>query len=149
MRDSRWLRLVALLLAFGLIAAACGDDDDADAGDSGDSGDSGDDGLIFEGQTVNILTPETATEAESFLAGLQPFLDRTGLEVNLNSTRDATTELNIALEAGDPPDVVIIPQPGRTLTFCDDGSAIPVPQATLDNLQDQYDAAWWTLGSGS
>ncbi|GJM37834.1 MAG: alpha-glucoside ABC transporter substrate-binding protein [Acidimicrobiales bacterium] len=159
MRRSRWFLLVALLAAFGLIAAACGDDDDSEAGNppaDGDDGaddggdDGGDDGEgRFAGQTVNILTPETATEAESFLAGLQPFLDETGLEVNLNATRDATTELNIALEAGDPPDVVIIPQPGRTRTFCDEGSAIPVPQSTQDTLAGQFDDAWWDLGSGS
>jgi len=156
MRKSRWLKLIALLAVFGLFAAACGDDDgdDADPGttsapDDDIADDDPDDERIFEGQTVNILTPETATEAESFLAGLQPLLDETGLEVNLNATRDATTELNIAIEAGDPPDVVIIPQPGRTRAFCDEGSAIPVPQATQDSLAGQFDDAWWDLGSGS
>ncbi|HSL56256.1 MAG TPA: hypothetical protein VK866_00275 [Acidimicrobiales bacterium] len=50
MRRSRWSKLLALLMAFGLIAAACGDDDDAADGDDtteetaagGDEG--GDDG---------------------------------------------------------------------------------------------------------
>ena len=31
MKNRTWMRLVAVLLAFGLVAAACGDDDDADA----------------------------------------------------------------------------------------------------------------------
>ncbi|MEO1061531.1 MAG: sugar ABC transporter substrate-binding protein [Actinomycetota bacterium] len=33
--NKRWLRLLAVLLAFGLLAAACGDSDDDDAGDDG------------------------------------------------------------------------------------------------------------------
>jgi len=38
------LTLLAILLSFTLIAAACGDDDDTDAGSGDDSGDDGDDG---------------------------------------------------------------------------------------------------------
>lgn len=46
MRRSPWLKLLALLMAFGLVSAACGDDDDAgDAGgDSEETDDAGDEG---------------------------------------------------------------------------------------------------------
>ena len=37
-RSTRWLRLLALLFAFALIASACGDDGDDDAGSTGDAG---------------------------------------------------------------------------------------------------------------
>ena len=160
MRRSRWLLLVAVLAAFGLVAAACGDDDDGDGGDGGDGGgdasgpvqgeDPGDImALDLSGQTVNVLTPETASEADGFMASLQPLVDATGVTINLNSTRDATTELNLALEAGDPPDVVIVPQPGRTQVFCDDGDAIGVPQQALDRFADEYDANWFEIASAS
>jgi alpha-glucoside transport system substrate-binding protein len=157
MRRSRWLSLIALLAVFGMLAAACGDDDDGDTTPADDtSDDTSDDtadgdimSMDFSGQTINILTPETASEADGFLASLDPFLAATGLEVNLNSTRDATTELNLALEAGDPPDVVIVPQPGRTQVFCEDGSAIPVPQSALDRFAGEYDANWFEIASSS
>ncbi len=46
MRESTWLRLLAILLAFGLIAAACGGDDDDEpaAGDDGTEEPAADDG---------------------------------------------------------------------------------------------------------
>lgn len=36
--DRTWVRLLAVLLAFGLVAAACGDDSDSDSADAGDGG---------------------------------------------------------------------------------------------------------------
>jgi ABC-type amino acid transport substrate-binding protein len=65
------IRTVAVLAAFGLVAAACGGDDDDDAGDaadttdapagddgddgdSGDDGDDGDDGFDLGGRTITI-----------------------------------------------------------------------------------------------
>ncbi|MEO1063936.1 MAG: ABC transporter substrate-binding protein [Actinomycetota bacterium] len=46
MRSKRWLRLLALLLAFGMVAAACGDSDDDDSGETtaGEEADEGDEG---------------------------------------------------------------------------------------------------------
>ena len=49
MKHSKWMKLLAILFAFTLVAAACGDDDDDDGGDAGaeetDAGDEGaDDG---------------------------------------------------------------------------------------------------------
>lgn len=38
-KQSRWLRLLAVLLAFMMVAAACGDDDEGDAGAGNDAGD--------------------------------------------------------------------------------------------------------------
>ncbi|MGI9624595.1 MAG: hypothetical protein ACR2PK_17315, partial [Acidimicrobiales bacterium] len=60
MRKNNWLKLLAVLLAFGLIAAACGDDDDDtaaedppatedDGGDDGSGDDGGDDGSGDDG----------------------------------------------------------------------------------------------------
>ncbi|HEX7131720.1 MAG TPA: ABC transporter substrate-binding protein [Iamia sp.] len=84
MRDKRVLmRLFALLFAFVLVAAACGDDDDStDSGDGGDTteADSGDGGETTEAEGGSEATgslegwkgttplPETTPEVEAFQA---------------------------------------------------------------------------------
>ncbi|MEQ8719353.1 MAG: ABC transporter substrate-binding protein [Acidimicrobiales bacterium] len=163
-RSALW-KLIAVFLALALVAAACGDDDDDTA--SGDDGTAADDGgdeepapavpatpidqrfvdMDFSGLTLNVLTPETASEASGFFQGLLPFIEATGVGINLNSTRDATTVLNLALEGGDPPDIVAIPQPGRLIEFCTNGDAIAIPDDVLARLQPQFTDAWWALGA--
>ncbi|MEZ5244508.1 MAG: hypothetical protein R2707_05365 [Acidimicrobiales bacterium] len=99
--------------------------------------------LDLSGQTVNILTPETASEADGFLASLQPLVDATGVEINFNSTRDATTELN--LEAGAI----------RPTSWSSRSPAAPrcsaktatrsVCQQASTALADEYDANWFEI----
>jgi len=67
--------------------------------------------------------------------------------VQYSGNRDATTELNLALEAGDPPDIVVIPQPGRIVQFGESGDAVAIPQSVLDNIAGSYDSFWFDLAS--
>ncbi|WP_419917639.1 ABC transporter substrate-binding protein [Candidatus Poriferisocius sp.] len=171
---SKLLVLVAVLFTMALVAGACGNDDDdsspADTpapatqapeepmgGDEPDAEPSGedepddepepDDGMSLAGTVVTILGPETGTEAEGFLAGFDPLTERTGITVNYSGNRDATTELSLALEAGNPPDIVIIPQPGRIIEFGEDGEAVALPQSLLDNISGAYDPFWFDLAT--
>ena len=103
--------------------------------------------MSLAGSVVTILGPETGSEAEGFLAGFEPLRERTGIVVRYSGTRDATTELNLAVEAGDPPDIVIIPQPGRIKQFGESGDAVALPQSMLDNIGGSYDPFWFDLAS--
>ena len=171
-----WLAIGALL-TFALVASACGGDDDEpeavstvtpaddthdhdhddemddahddemdDAHDD-EMDDAHDDEMDLAGTTVEILGPETGAEAEGFLAAFGPFEERTGIDVSYSGTRDATTELNLALEAGDPPDIVIIPQPGRIIQFAESGDAVAVPDSVMANIGGSYDSFWFDLAT--
>ena len=156
---------VGALLTFALVAAACGDDDDepeaaptttAAAGDDMADDDMADDDMADDdmademslaGTVVEILGPETGPEAEGFLEAFAPFEERTGIDVQYTGTRDATTQINLAVEAGDPPDIVVIPQPGRIVQFGESGDAVAIPQSILDNIGGSYDPFWFDLAS--
>ena len=171
-----WLILGALLTV-ALVAAACGDDDEPEAaptttaapaddaaaddmadGDMADdmaedaadddmADDMADDDMALAGTVVEILGPETGAEAEGFLAAFAPFEERTGIDVQYSGTRDATTELNLALEAGEPPDIVVIPQPGRIIQFAESGDAVAVPDSVMANIGGAYDSFWFDLAA--
>ena len=61
MRSKRWLRLLALMLAFGMIAAACGDSDD-DAGDDTEAEAGGDAATADTEAGGDAATDDTAAE---------------------------------------------------------------------------------------
>ena len=103
--------------------------------------------MSLAGSVVTILGPETGSEAEGFLAGFEPLRERTGIVVRYSGTRDATTELNLAVEAGDPPDIVIIPQPGRILQFGESGDAVAIPDSIMANIGGSYDQFWFDLAT--
>ncbi len=117
-------------------------DSSATAGGSGDLG-----AMDFSGETITILGPETGEEAEGFEAGLAPFEEATGATVEYNASRDATTELNLAIEAGTPPDVAVIPQPGRIQSFGASGDAVAIPQETVNAVAENFNPFWLELAT--
>ena len=177
MKKHSFLRFaLGTLLAFALVATACGDDDEADtepaattapgttaaavgdgaseddrADDAAAGEDAADDATVGEvdlsGTVVEILGPETGPEGEAFLLAFEPFEERTGIDVQYSGTPDAVTELNLALEAGEPPDISIIPQPGRIIQLGQTGDLVPIPQSILDNLSGSYDPFWFDLAT--
>jgi peptide/nickel transport system substrate-binding protein len=56
--NSRWMRVLALLLGLSLLAAACGDDDDEGAGGEGTATTQGEDGEPAAGGTVTFASPQ-------------------------------------------------------------------------------------------
>ncbi len=105
------------------------------------------DEMNLSGTVVEILGPETGAEAEGFIAGFEPLRERTGIVVRYSGSRDATTELNLALEAGDPPDIVVIPQPGRIIQFAESDDAVAIPDDVMGRLSGSYDSFWFDLAS--
>jgi alpha-glucoside transport system substrate-binding protein len=177
-------KLLAVLFAFALIAAACGDDDDDTGGTTTEDGDAAEEGDAEEGDAeegdaeegdaeegdaeegdaeggddaaagggdlagtvVTILGPETGEEAAGFIEAFEPFTAATGIEIEYTGSRDASTELNLGVEGGSPPDISIIPQPGRIIGFAETGDAVAIPQEILDNITGAYNPFWFDLAT--
>ncbi|MFN3216669.1 MAG: ABC transporter substrate-binding protein [Acidimicrobiales bacterium] len=171
-------KLLAVLFAFALIAAACGDDEEETGDTTTEDGDAAEEGAADEedaaeedaaeedaaeedaaegddaaagggdlaGTVVTILGPETGEEAAGFVEAFEPFTAETGIEIQYTGSRDATTEMNLAVEGGSPPDLGVIPQPGRIQQFAADGAIVPIPQSTLDAVAGDYNPFWFELG---
>lgn len=133
-RSRRLLRVgFAAMLVIG--AAACAEDDGGDDVGAGDDGGGGDGG--GGGGSISISGPETGVEADSFQSSLDVFSEESGIEVTYSGSRDFETQIRVAAEGGDLPDIAVIPQPGLVLDLAE--QITPVPQETLDANGDQYD----------
>ncbi|MEO1062417.1 MAG: extracellular solute-binding protein [Actinomycetota bacterium] len=148
---TRWMRLLAVLLALGLVAAACGDSDDdgggddaADAAEPADDGGGGDDGGGAAGD-VDLAGAElsvwgfSSSEAEDtqLSAVIDGFNAATGAQAQFQPQPEYDAALQAALVAGDPPDVFYVDS-GRLPELVDSGALAPVPDGVISDPDDIY-----------
>jgi alpha-glucoside transport system substrate-binding protein len=156
-RSRTWRRLLVSVAAVALVAAACGDDDDDDDAESGadttvaesteGTGGTGDttggEAVDLSGETVNVQGTEVGTEGESAQAGFVPLEEATGVDVVFSGSRDFETNVRVAAEAGNLPDIGIFPQPAGAQSLAD--SITPLPDDIIATLQTDFDPLWAEL----
>ena len=133
---SRWWRLTAVLAILAVLSAACAEDDDGGGGDAGGSGEEAK-------KTLTIQGPETGSEADGFTEAFESFTEETGIEISYSGSRDFETQIRVAAEGGDLPDIAVIPQPGLVKDLAD--KITPVTKDVLDAHKDQFDESLWDL----
>lgn len=155
-----------MLSALALVTAACAQAEDGGAtttqaptpaptqgggGDTGDAGDAeepADAGDSLAGTTVTIFGPESSDEeAGSFQDALDVFAERTGINVEYTGARDFSDQINAQAAGGNPPDIAIIPQPGKVADFARQGFILPLPDDVVEVLEANWDPAWVSFGN--
>lgn len=128
------VKLLAALLAFGLIASACGDDDE-----SGDG---------LEGSSVTITGPERdESEAGAIQAALDIFAEENGMEITYTGDADWEANINVQVEGGNPPDISIFPQPGKLADFARAGNVVALNDAAAAATASNWSEAWTAFGN--
>ncbi len=161
--SKRWLKLLGVLLALGMIAAACGDSDDDDSGDDGgdtteaDAGaEGGDEGggetatpdpdADLSGTTVNVLSPKTEGQGDAIFQALQEFAEPLGITIQYTGATDAADQINALVAGGNPPDIFIFPQPGKLADFSRSGDVLPLPENVDAASSAVWSDAWRDFG---
>jgi len=125
-------RAVGLGLSFsaaGALLAACG-------------------GGSTASNTVDVLNVWGGEEQASFKAVVAPFTQQSGVKVNVESTRDLNSVLTSRIQARNPPDIAILPNPGKMQQLAKRGSLIPLDSfLDMGQIQSDYASAWINLGS--
>ena len=103
----------------------------------------------LEGQSLTIFGPWRGDDqvlAESVLAY---FSAATGVTVNYSSSENYEQQIVIDTEAGSPPDIAILPQPGLIADLVKKGFVTPLGDDTKAWLAENYAAgdSWVGLGS--
>ncbi len=138
---SKWLRSVAVLFAFTLIAAACGDDDSTDTGGEGATGD-------LSGTTVTVFGPESSDEEAGGIAdALAVFAEETGIDIQYTGARDFSDQINAQATGGNPPDIAIFPQPGKVADFARQGLILALPDDVAAAANANWPADWNAFGT--
>ena len=103
----------------------------------------------LEGQTLTIFGPWRGEDQVLFESVYAYFAAATGVTVNYSSSENYEQQIVIDTEAGSPPDVAILPQPGLIAELVRKGHVQPLGQETQDWLAANYAAgdSWVALGS--
>ncbi|WP_067472924.1 ABC transporter substrate-binding protein [Actinomadura hibisca] len=143
MRISRRLTGAAVAAGLLLSAAACGGGDDKkdDGGDAAANG-------PLKGTKVEVAAKWTGPEEKNFRDVLKAFEKKTGATVTYASTGENTDAyLGPRLEAKNPPDVAILPQPGLLQQYAAKGSLKPLAADVVAEVDKNFAPYWKELAS--
>jgi alpha-glucoside transport system substrate-binding protein len=132
----RWLIPLVVLSAMALGLGACGGDDGGGGTEEGDG-------------TVTIFSLWGGSEEEAFKKVLAQFTEDTGIETRYEAARDFLPVIRTRLNAGNPPEVGILPRPGFVDELARDEALIPLEDLGLDvdTINENYGQTWRDLAT--
>jgi alpha-glucoside transport system substrate-binding protein len=153
MKSSKTRRGTAVLacgLGMSLMLTACGSDSDEPKAKGADV-----DCAKFEqygdlkGKTVSVYTSIITPEDKPHMDSYKPFEECTGATIKYEGSKEFEAQLPIRIEAGNPPDIAYLPQPGslRTLVAQFPDKFKPAPEEVIKNIDANFDPAWKEYGS--
>jgi alpha-glucoside transport system substrate-binding protein len=133
--------------------AACGGGDDGGGG-TGAAGGGGDVDCAdyeqygdLEGQEVSVYTGIVTPEDQPHIDTWKPFEECTGATIKGEFDKAFETQILVRAQAGNPPDIAIVPQPGLLTQLVATGKAVPAPAETGANVDEFWGEDWKAYGS--
>lgn len=145
-------RLLAVVFAFGLIAAACGSDDDGDDAEPAATTAAAAPATTaaapattaadpLAGTKVTVFGPESSEEeAGAMQDALDVFAAESGIEIVYTGARDFSDQINAQAAGGNPPDIAVFPQPGKVGDFAAENWILAVPDSVKSSIEAQWPA---------
>jgi alpha-glucoside transport system substrate-binding protein len=100
------------------------------------------------GGTIKVLGIWGGQEADAFAAMNQVFTDRTGIQVQFEGTRDLDAVLTTRVQAGNPPDIAILPNPAKLYELAGAGKLVDLSKLLdMTEFGKNYSAGWKDLGT--
>jgi len=127
--------LAAVTIATAGLAAACG------GGEPGP--------LDLAGERVEVVAVWQDAEADAFEAVLDRFEAETGATVTFTSSgdEDLTVVLDRRFDAGSPPGVAVLPQPGLLARYARQGRLLRIEELVGEAVDESWAPVWRRLGS--
>jgi alpha-glucoside transport system substrate-binding protein len=99
------------------------------------------------GKTISVYTSIVAPEDAPHIDSYIPFEECTGADVVYEGSKEFEAQLKVRAEAGNPPDIAYIPQPGLLATLVADGYVKAAPDAVSKNVDEYWGADWKAYGT--
>lgn len=103
----------------------------------------------IKGQSLTIFGPWRGDDEKLFRSVLAYFNDATGANVQYSSSENYEQQIVIDTQAGSPPNIAILPQPGLLQDLASKGLLTPLKAGTSDWVKTNYGAgdSWVKLGT--
>jgi alpha-glucoside transport system substrate-binding protein len=105
-------------------------------------------GHDLKGQTLTVFGPWRGEDETLFKSVAAYFEEATGAKLNYSSSENYEQQIVIDTQAGSPPNVAILPQPGLIADLASKGFLTPLGEKTEKFVKDNYAAgdSWVKLG---
>lgn len=102
---------------------------------------------VMEGKMeISILGPiAQEEEVDKLEACFEAFTAKTGITIKYDGTKEFENTISVRVEAGNPPDIAMFPQPGYVINFAKQGKLIPMNDKTITNIKKNYSQGWIDL----
>ena len=101
-----------------------------------------------EDKVVTISGPFTDNDAVKFSESVKAFEEETGIDIQYEGTKEFEASVAIAIEGGDPPDIVDFPQPGLLENFVRKGYVIDLNNVLdMEAVKANYIQSWLDMGT--
>lgn len=99
--------------------------------------------------SITVMAVWGDQEAEVFTRGIAAeFTKRTGVQVLFEGTRDINAVLTSRVQAGNPPDVAILPNPGTMMELAKEGRLVDLGAAMdMAEFRKNFSQGWIDLGT--
>ncbi|MCX7854948.1 MAG: ABC transporter substrate-binding protein [Anaerolineae bacterium] len=98
--------------------------------------------------TITVLGVWGGDERVAFQDAVAPFSQQTGIGVAFEGTRDLAAVLTTRVEAGNPPDIAILPNPGQLYELAAAGHLVPLDSfMDVNQIAADYGQSWVDLAS--
>ncbi|RJG43163.1 MULTISPECIES: ABC transporter substrate-binding protein [unclassified Mesorhizobium] len=103
----------------------------------------------LKGQTLSIFGPWRGEDEALVRNVLEYFSEATGVDLKYSSSENYEQQIVIDTQAGSPPDIAILPQPGLIQDLASKGLLTPLGDETAAWVKDNYGAgqSWVDLGT--
>jgi len=97
---------------------------------------------------VDVLNVWGGEEQDSFKAVVAPFTKANNIAVNVESTRDLDAALTSRLRGNNPPDIAILPNPGKMQQLAKQNKLVRLDKfLPMSKLRSDYASSWIDLGT--
>jgi alpha-glucoside transport system substrate-binding protein len=99
----------------------------------------------YKGTTVTVDGAFEGNDPDGvkFAKSVKAFEEATGITVNYIGNKEFEATISVRVDAGDAPDIVDFPQPGKASQFVTSGDIVPVSEYLSDEwLTQQYNQSW-------
>jgi alpha-glucoside transport system substrate-binding protein len=103
----------------------------------------------LKGQTMTIFGPWRGEDEALFTSVLNYFIEATGVDAKYSSSENYEQQIVIDTQAGSPPNVAILPQPGLLANLASKGFLTPLGDDLAKWVKDNYGAgdSWVAYGT--
>ncbi|NLM96442.1 MAG: carbohydrate ABC transporter substrate-binding protein [Halanaerobiaceae bacterium] len=103
---------------------------------------------VFAKDTVTVMGVWGGVELEAFEKVMETFEAATGIEVEFEGTRDLPTLLTTRIEAGNPPDIIVLTGLGLMNDLARDGVLVELSNVLdMDKFAEEYNPIWRELAT--